>query len=214
MNQSPQVENKDQLAQFHQTISEQLNARLSESPKFFGLLVVVSTAYGYVLTEAPGLFLAGSLLALATTLWASWYLAALGYAFRFLQNCQHCIEHKLGWAAYTPGRSQNGKAGSKRQSGRPPERIKNLSDVFWLLPGIYHAHAAGLCAFAGIICVASCRVSWCWWPQYRCWIVTTGSITFFACLVLVLVFNVHYVRKYRDETWQDPAAYDSRVRSG
>jgi hypothetical protein len=39
------------LAQFHHPISEQLNSRLSESPKFFGLLVVVSTGYGYVLSS-------------------------------------------------------------------------------------------------------------------------------------------------------------------
>src|SRR5271157_831112 len=145
----------------------------------------------------------------ATTLWAHWYLAALGYAFRFLQNCQHCIEHKLGWATYTPGRSENTKAGSKRRTGRPPELVKSLSDVFWLLPGIYHAHAAGLCVFAGIICVATCRISWCWWPQYHCRIVTFGSIAFFVSLALVLMVNVHYVRKYRDETWQDPTAYDT-----
>jgi hypothetical protein len=40
---------RDQLAGFHKTISEQLNARLAESPRFFWALVVVSTGYGYVL---------------------------------------------------------------------------------------------------------------------------------------------------------------------
>ena len=90
---------KELLAQFHHTISEQLNARLSESPKFFGLLVVVSTAYGYVLAKSdlkPLLVLA-SLLSYVAVLWASWYLVALGFAFRFLQYCQHRIEHELEW---------------------------------------------------------------------------------------------------------------------
>lgn len=194
------------LAQFHQTISEQLNARLSESPKLFGLLVVVSTAYGYVLTQNAKLFLAGTLLALGATLWASWYLAALGYAFRFLQNCQHCIEHKLEWAAYTPGRSQEG---SNKRSGKPPAKIRKLSDVFWLLPGIYHAHAAGLCVFVAIICVASCRVSWDWWPRYRWYTLICGLIAFLVSMAIMLLFNVHYVQKYRDETWQDPRGHDS-----
>jgi hypothetical protein len=44
---------KELLAQFHQTISEQLNARLSESPKCFGLLIVVSTGYGYAIELMP-----------------------------------------------------------------------------------------------------------------------------------------------------------------
>jgi hypothetical protein len=75
---------KELLAGFHHTISEQLNSRLSESPKFFGLLVVISTGYGYVLSrDSPcKLILPATVLALAATLWASWYLAALGYAFR------------------------------------------------------------------------------------------------------------------------------------
>lgn len=80
------------LAEFHHTISEQLNARLSESPKFFGLLIVVSTAYGYVLSKPElsaqkELFVLASLLSYVAVLWASWYLAALGYAFsRLLKN--------------------------------------------------------------------------------------------------------------------------------
>ena len=42
---------KKLLARYHHTISEQLNARFSESPKFFGLLIIVSTGYGYVLAN-------------------------------------------------------------------------------------------------------------------------------------------------------------------
>lgn len=134
------------LAQFHHTISEQLNARLEESTKFFGLLIVVSTGYGYVLStpvlcSQRDVFVLASFLAYGTVLWLTWYLAALGYAFRFLQNSQHLIEHALGWSpAYVPG-PQNG-----RVVGEPPESLK-LKDSFWLLPGIYHAHAAGLSAF-------------------------------------------------------------------
>jgi hypothetical protein len=197
---------KELLAGFHHTISEQLNSRLSESPKFFALLVVVSTAYGYVLTEKTQLFLAGSLLTLAATVWASFYLAALGYAFRFLQNCQHCIEHKLNWAPYTPGRTQQGN--EKQRTGRPPKKIRTLRDVFWVLPGIYHAHAAGLGVFVLIICIASCRASWAWWPGQHCCIVVCGLIALLASWLLMLAVNVHYVWKYRDETWQDPTAFD------
>ena len=69
---------KELLAQYHHTISEQLNARLSESPKFFWLLIVVSTAYGYVLSNHPSchksLFVLVSLLVWAVSLWANWYL--------------------------------------------------------------------------------------------------------------------------------------------
>jgi hypothetical protein len=88
---------KELLAGFHHTISEQLDSRLSESPKFFGLLVVVSTGYGYVLSgqSSPKLLLPATLLALAATFWASWYLAALGYAFRFLQFGQHDLALRM-----------------------------------------------------------------------------------------------------------------------
>lgn len=66
-------EQKWRLATFHQTISEQLNARLSESPKFFAVLVVVSTGYGYVLLTVDvkrelGLFALTSLLACGAVL--------------------------------------------------------------------------------------------------------------------------------------------------
>jgi hypothetical protein len=65
------------LAQLHHTISEQLNSRLSESPKFFGLLVVVSTGYGYVLSspllyKQKEVFFLASLLSYAAVLWVSW----------------------------------------------------------------------------------------------------------------------------------------------
>jgi hypothetical protein len=96
-------EEKELLAQFHHTISEQLNSRLSESPQFFGLLVVVATGYGYVLSDNKyrGLVHPATFLVLACTLWAAWYLAALGYGFRYLQTTQHRIEHELKWTPYT-----------------------------------------------------------------------------------------------------------------
>ena len=127
---------REQLTEFHHTISEQLNARLSESPKFFGLLVIVSTAYGYVLSKPDLasqrlLVCIASLISFAAALWAVWYLAALGYAFRFLQNSQHCIEHALGWApGYIPLPEQG------RLTGQPPSSSKGLAGQFWLLPGI------------------------------------------------------------------------------
>jgi hypothetical protein len=132
---------KELAAKFHHTVSEQLNARLSESPKFFALLVVVSTGYGYVLSSQRcnrGLFALASFLSYAAVLWASWYLSALGYAFRFLQNIQHCIENKIEWEKYTPLPIDG------RRTGEPPRPPKTFGDTYWLLPGIYHAHAAGL----------------------------------------------------------------------
>lgn len=145
---------KELLAQFHHTISEQLDSRLSESPKFFGLLVVVSTAYGYVLSKSDlecnkTLFVLASLLAYLAVHWANWYLAALGYAFRFLQNSQHLIEDALDWSPrFVPGKERG------RMTGEPPQSVKNPLDAFWLLPGIYHSHVAGLAIFLAIICAA------------------------------------------------------------
>ena len=39
---------RDLLAGFHRTLSDQLNARLSESPRFFWVLVVVCIGLGYL----------------------------------------------------------------------------------------------------------------------------------------------------------------------
>ncbi len=135
-------EEKERLAEFHHTISEQLNSRLSESPKFFALLVVVGTAYAYVLSneqlsskQSSDLTTLATWLCLAVALWAGWYLAALGYAFRFLQRCQHQIEDGLGWRQFSP------------ESGEIPTNVWNPLNWFWLLPGIYHPHALGLAVF-------------------------------------------------------------------
>jgi hypothetical protein len=126
-------------------------SRLSESPKFFGLLVVVSTGHGYVLSspllyKQKEVFFLASLLSYAAVLWASWYLAALGYAFRFLQNSQHRIENALGWnPKYVPGSEEDRMTGQPPQW--PPRTFRRSIDAFWLLPGIYHAHAASLAVF-------------------------------------------------------------------
>jgi hypothetical protein len=119
------MDQPDRLAGFHLTISEQLNARLAESPRFFWALVAVSTGYGYVLwnlrlqsePDRTFLFTLASSLAYFAVLWASWYLAALGYAFRFLQNSQHCMEHALQW-------DNLGPRPIPRQPGEPPSPIK------------------------------------------------------------------------------------------
>ena len=87
---------RDQLAGFHHTISEQLNARLSESPRFFWALIVVATGYGYIIWSVSAyddvqlrdkriVLWSAAILSYFAVLWANWYLAALGYAFRFLQ---------------------------------------------------------------------------------------------------------------------------------
>jgi uncharacterized membrane protein YidH (DUF202 family) len=90
-------------------------------------------------------------------------------------------------------------------TGEPPKHIRTLGDVFWLLPGIYHAHAAGLCAFLAIICVAFCRASWNCWPH--CCITLCGSFIFLIGVVLIIWANVHYVLKFREKR-RDPKAED------
>ena len=143
---------RDRLAGFHRTISDQLNARLAESPRFFWALVVASAGYGYVLwnlRDSPDpfhcrIFYLASALSYFAVLWASWYLADLGYGFRFLQNCQHCIEHALEWDQYVP-------VGDGRRPGEPPDKFYHF---FRLLPGTYHAYVFGLVAFLAIVIVA------------------------------------------------------------
>ena len=188
---------KELLAQFHHTISEQLNSRLSESPKFFGLLIVVSTGYGYVLSN-PGLCKQKLLLALASllsyvaVLWASWYLAALGYAFRFLQNVQHCIEHEIGWEKYTP------LPEDERRTGKPPWPPTSFDDNFWLLPGIYHAHVAGLGILLLIIGVAFESYAWNLWQSccLRCLLTAVNACTILAGLLFIWRINRHYLGRF------------------
>lgn len=195
------MDNKDRLAGFHHTISEQLNARLEESPRFFWVLVAVSTGYGYVLWNLPPqnqqtsvLFLVSSVLAYLAVLWASWYLAALGYAFRYLQNSQHCMEHALGW-------DNLGPQGIPRESGKPPAAIKRCGDLFWMLPGIYHAHAFGLTGFLGIVVLAIC------WQIRQChgvyWASFAGLALFGFGVGFIICINVHYVRMFRGK-WRNP----------
>jgi hypothetical protein len=175
---------RDQLAGFHKTISEQLNARLEESPRFFWALVVVSTGYGYVLRNVVkadgavhGLFVAtlASVLLYFTVLWASWYLAALGYGFRFLQNSQHCIEQGLGWQEYTP------------EPGKPPS-----GGVYWLLPSIYIAHVFGLHIFLVLLSVSFC---WLWWG-HTCALVF-GAIALLFGFAFIPFVNWFYLEKFR-----------------
>ena len=195
----------EHLASFHHTISQQLNARLEESPRFFWALVVVSTGYGYVLWNVanatkqnepellPVLILA-SLLSYVAVLWASWYLAALGYAFRYLQSGQHCIEYALGWDAYVP------------QYGEPPAKIRwwRCGDVFWLLPGIYHAHVGGLVAFLAIIILAFCCYGRQWGGSYsELSIVFIGLFFFLFGVAFIFWINKRYVQKFRKK-WKNP----------
>lgn len=186
---------KTGLVQFHHTISEQLNARLSESPKFFGLLVVISTGYGYVLSkyELDGLFLLASVLAYSAVLWASWYLAALGYSFRFLQYSQHAIEHDLDWnPRYVPGPAE-GEDG--RPTGMPPPRSWKPWTWFWTLPSIYHPHAVGLGVFLLVVCSAFSRHS------SKCCahasLMIAGWIGIALGFIFMLGINRYYVEKFR-----------------
>jgi hypothetical protein len=179
---------KELLAEFHHTISEQLNSRLSESPKFFALLVVISTGYGFVLSDSKfrNLTTPALVLALAATLWASWYLAALGYAFRFLQTCQHHIEKELGW---------NPKY--VLSAGNPPRSYWNPLGWFWLLPGIYHAHAAGLGAFFVIVCFTG-LLGYCRW------------LVSFIGVFLIASVNILYLVKFKRKKLASPIPEDGK----
>lgn len=196
------------LAQFHHTISEQLNSRLSESPKFFGLLVVVSTGYGFVLSR-PDLckqdliLVLASLISYLAVLWASWYLAALGYAFRFLQNIQHGIEHELDWEKYAP------MPENTRKTGKPPWPPDKLFDEFWLLPGIYHAHAAGLGVFLTVICVAFGCYGWNIWQScgLHCFVVGISVAATILGLFFICRMNRHYLRRFQAK--RNPRADDA-----
>ena len=172
------------LSAFHRTISEQLNARLSESPKFFWAVGLAVTAYGYVLWDYdkhPGLFPIASLIAYLSILWAIWYLAALGYAFRYLQNAQHRIEDELGWKKYR-----------SKTTGIPPKSIETLGQLFWLFPGIYHAHLAGLVGLSFILyAVFILRASG------NIVSVVAISVLLAFQVVWVLGWNYHYVAKFR-----------------
>lgn len=182
------MDQQEKLADFHRTISEQLNARLEESPRFFWALLAISTAYGYALwgenSDPSALHqrqivvrLVGVLAYLAT-LWASWYLAALGYAFRFLQNTQHCIERALGWDKYAP------------HNNLPPKAPRWL-DSFWLLPGIYHPHAVGLGVFLTLIAFTSV---WRWHPN-TC-VISTQVILLLAGIIFMVSIHRYYLKKF------------------
>lgn len=178
-------EDKKGLALFHQTISQQLNARLTESPKFFGVLVVASAGYGYVLAtfgaDDARIFVLASAVIYAAVVWALGYLAALGYAFRFLQNSQHRIEDALGWAAYRP-----------KGTGEPPEQFKHPGDIIWCLPGIYQAHAVGLTVFLLMIVW-----TFYWYVDETWWALPTAILASLAGVAFAAVINAYYVKKYR-----------------
>lgn len=176
---------KELLAQYHHTISEQLNSRLSESPKFFWVLIAVSGAYGFVLSNDPNshkeLFVLVSIVVWLIILWANWYLAALGYAFRFLQNIQHCAEHALKWSPrYTP------RSGGKDDS------------AFWLLPSIYHPHAAGFFLFLLLDCGAFCFYVSHFWPNDLWCILLTGVTAVIIGSWLMYVPHRYYKCKFED----------------
>jgi hypothetical protein len=172
------------LPDFHKTISQQLNARLAESPRFFWALVAVSTGYGYVLWNYSAtptcsefkVAWTAAVLSYLSILWASWYLAALGYAFRFLQSAQHSVERELRWSEFAPTASD------------PPEGIWKPQNIFWLLPSIYHAHAFGLCAF--LILVAA---------SYHWLLGGTLAIAIVAAilgLAAIAAINIYYREKF------------------
>lgn len=177
-----------ELAGFHKVISEQLNARLAESPRFFAALVVTSTAYGFVLWKysevGKGLFLIASFVAYASVIWSVWYLAALGYAFRYLQNSQHRIEDDLGWSLYR-----------NRTTGIPQDDDGFVAQTFWLLPGIYHAHAAGLTI---LLCTITGAFAWRWfWSNNPCGAILTAVLGAGLSVMVVFAINRFYFFRFK-----------------
>lgn len=187
-------EERSALATFYSTMAEQLDSRLSESPKFFGVILAALTAYGYVIsTWKPGtsrfLLVLVSLISYIVILWAIWYVAALGYAFRFLQYPMHQAEKVLGWETYTI------------RSGEVPKSC-SLHRYFWLLPGIYHAHLGGLVAIMAIVCFV---FAFKWWNTEGAFgcphseALSSSSIGFFLGLLWTVAINNRYVNKYEDK---------------
>lgn len=182
----------ESLGQFHRTISEQLNARLSEAPRFFWAVILSITAYAYVLWWYAGesqtptrfytVFSLVSGVAYLSILWVTAYLAALGYAFRYLQNSQHRIEDVLGWEIYRP-----------EMTGVPPETIRSIEDLFWLLPGIYHAHLYGLLFLSMILHAVFIALI----PDlYGATLVATATFT--LEIAWVFWWNNHYLKQFRE----------------
>lgn len=182
----------ESLGQFHRTISEQLNARLSEAPRFFWAVILSITAYAYIIwwyagaeqtpAHFPAVFTLVSGVAYLSILWVTTYLAALGYAFRYLQNSQHRIEDVLGWEIYRP-----------EMTGIPPEKIQSIEDLFWLLPGIYHAHLYGLLFLSVILHVVFIALL----PD-RYGALLVAAATFTLEVAWVFSWNNHYLKQFRE----------------
>lgn len=180
------------LVTFHSTMADQLNSRLSESPRFFAFVIAALTAYAFVISHYQSdrfMLVLVSFISYMVLQWAIWYMAALGYAFRFLQYSMHLAEVALDWTQYS------------LEYGVPP-KTRSFSRTFWLHPGIYHAHLAGLII---IVCIVCAVFSFKWWrgtgafghPQ--CEALTVLSCGVVGSLLWTLFINNHYVNKYEDK---------------
>ena len=114
-------------------------------------------------------------------LWVVTYLAALGYAFRYLQNSQHRIEDVLGWEIFRP-----------ETTGIPPQNIRSIGDLFWLMPGIYHAHLYGLLFLSLVLHAVFIAII----PDVRAATIVAITTLLFE-IIWALVWNYHYLRKFR-----------------
>src|SRR5271166_2945791 len=82
-----------------------------------------------------------------------------------------------------------------RVTGEPPQCTETLVDKFWLLPGIYHAHAAGLAVFLVLICAAFCSRSWSYWPSdgMRCLTIAVSFTMAWLGLYSISQMNLYYL---------------------
>jgi len=176
------------LVEFHKTISEQLDSRLSESPRFLGAVVIALTAYGFALElSTRGLLLLATGVLYAVLLWAIWYLIVLSYAFRHLQNIQHGIENRLGWSQFRP-----------LKTGIPPGRLRHykINELFWIVPGIYQPHLAGLLFLIGVL---SFVTNYLYGKELEWLDVGLMHVPFMIALLWAGGLSRHYFIKYREK---------------
>ncbi len=127
------------------------------------------------------MFMLVSGVAYLSILWVVTYLAALGYAFRYLQNSQHRIGDVLGWEIFRP-----------KTTGVPPATIRSIGDLFWLLPGIYHAHLYGLLFLSVVLHVVFVVII----SDVRGATLTAITALLFE-IAWIWFWNYHYLKKFR-----------------
>jgi len=90
----------------------------------------------------------------------------------------------------------------------PPAIIRGCGDLFWLLPGIYHAHAFGLTVLLAFITGGMCWRFVGWYGYCRA--IWAGLFLAQGGIVFIISINVHYLRRFRAK-WRDPSEVKAQV---